>query len=184
MTDSRIAKRYARALFQASLKDGSMANVDSDLSAIADAFRNSDAIRTFFSKPSTSDAQKLSLLEKALGGKSSPLTLDFLKLLIKKRRDSELSLVRMEFAELRREHENVTRAVVTSAEELSDDQKKKIVDVVAKKIGRKVESEFHVDPSLLGGVKVAYDNFVLDGTVRGDLNRIRERMLYDLLKQA
>jgi F-type H+-transporting ATPase subunit delta len=39
------------------------------------------------------------------------------------------------------------------------------------------------DASLIGGVKVAYENFVLDGTARGALNKMREKLRYDLLKQ-
>lgn len=184
MTDSRVAKRYAKALFNAALKLNIVQSVSDDLAAITGALRNSEAFRKFMTRPETTSADKVNLLDKTLGDRVTALTLDFVRLLIKKRRDDELTLIQLEFEQLKRDHENVVKAVITSAEELTDDQKERIIATISKRVGRTLQAEFHVDPKLIGGVKVTYDNFVLDGTVRGHLDKLRERLLYDLLKQA
>jgi len=105
-------------------------------------------------------------------------------LLVRKRRDDMIHAIHIEFAELRRQHEGVTKAIIESSMELGEDQKNAIVSKIHSATGRRVEPEFRVDPHLMGGVKVTYDNYVLDGTVRGSLNRLRETLIYDLLKQS
>jgi F-type H+-transporting ATPase subunit delta len=74
-------------------------------------------------------------------------------------------------------------ATVTSATILDREQQDAIVAKVETVLGKKVEPEFLTDSALIGGVKVAYDNFVLDGTAKGALNKLRDKLRYDLLKQ-
>ncbi len=184
MTDSRVAKRYARALFNAALKQTIVSSVDDDLAGITDALKNSDKFRVFLKNPNTTDVQKLQVFEKTFGDRVTALSLEFIRMLIRKGRDEQLFQIQLEYAALKRDHENITRAIVTSADELSQDEKNNIVSTIESKLGRKLEAEFAIDPKLMGGVTVAYDDYVLDGSVRGKLDRLRERMIYDLLKQA
>lgn len=184
MTDSRVAKRYAKALFQAALKQDIVASVDDDLAGITASLRASEKFRTFLKSPSTTDSQKNEVFTKTFSDKVTALTMEFLRMLVRKGRDEQLFQIQLEYAELKRRHENITKAVVTSSEELTEDQKQKIVSTIESKLGRKLQPEFAIDPKIMGGVTVAYDDFVLDGSVRGKLDRLRERMIYDLLKQA
>lgn len=184
MTDSRVAKRYARALFNAALKQQSLGNVDDDLAGITGALTNSEGFRKFLKSPNTTDENKVTLFEKTFASRVTPLTMEFVRMLIRKGRDEQLHQIQLEFAALKRQHESITRAVVTSADELSESEKTKIVSTIESKLGRKLQAEFQIDANLMGGVTVAYDDYVLDGSVRGKLNRLRERMIYDLLKQA
>ncbi|MBS1709965.1 MAG: ATP synthase F1 subunit delta [Armatimonadetes bacterium] len=184
MEDSRVAKRYARALFQAAKRDGILSSVNDDLLAVTAAFRNSSGFKVFLLSPQTDDAQKTQLLEKVFADRVTALTMSALRLLIKKRRDEEIFAIQKEFAELRRQLEGVTRATITSAETLDKGQQSAIVDKIAAKTGRNVEAEFDIDPKLIGGVRVIYDDYILDGSVRGQLDRMKEKLLYDLLKQA
>lgn len=184
MTDARAAKRYARALFQAAQKEGVVAVVDEDLKSLTQALHTSDAFRKYIFDPTVSASDKTAFFDKTLSSQINPLTLGLIKLAATKGRDNELFAIQLEFSELRRRHDKVVKAVIESALELGDDQKTAVVNKVSSLTGLSVEPEFKVDPSLLGGVKVTYDNMVLDGTARGHLNRLREALLRDALKQA
>ena len=184
MTDHRAAKRYAKALFQASLREGSVAAVDDDLKSLTEALRASDALRSFVFSPITNEADKEALWERTLTGKVSPLTLGMLKLATKKGRDTEIFAIQLEFADLRRQHEQIVKAVFESAVALDSATQQALSSKVASLTGRRVEAEFKVDPTLIGGVKVTYDNMVLDGSARGHLNRLKETFLRDALKQS
>lgn len=184
MDDTRVAKRYARALFSAAKRDGIVSSVDDDLKAVTTAFRNSSGFRVFIQSPQTDDAQKTSLMERVFGDRVTALTMSALRLLIKKRRDDEIFALQKEFAELRRQLDGVTKASITSSTPLDKGQQDAIVAKIASTTGRAVEAEFDVDATLIGGVKVIYDDYILDGSVRGQLDRMKETLLYDLLKQA
>lgn len=184
MTDSRVAKRYARALFNAALKENIVASVHDDLAGIVATLQRSEDVRSFLKKPQTTDSQKEQLFTNTFSDKVTALTMSFVRLLIQKGRDEQLFQIQLEFESLRRQHERITKAVVTSSEPLDADQQKKVIEKIESKLGKKIEPEFAVDSKLMGGITVAYDDYVLDGSVKGKLERLREKLLYDLLKQA
>jgi F-type H+-transporting ATPase subunit delta len=107
-----------------------------------------------------------------------------LRLLLEKRRETDFNAIREEFVRLRREHGNVLYALVTSAKPLDPAMTDRLIAKLREKTGKTVEADFRVDPTLLGGIRVAYGNYVLDGSVRGSLNRVRDILKYDLLKQT
>ncbi len=184
MDDSRVAKRYARALFNTAKREGIVSSVDDDLKAVTTAFRNSAGFRDFLLSPQTDDAQKTGLVTKVFGDRVTALTMSALRLLIAKRRDEEIYAIQKEYAELRRRLDGVTKANVTSAQPLDKAQQDAIIAKIASGTGRSVEAEFDTDPKVIGGVRVIYDDYILDGTVSGQLERMKEKLLYDLLKQA
>ncbi|MCH7704862.1 MAG: ATP synthase F1 subunit delta [Planctomycetes bacterium] len=139
--------------------------------------------KTEFPAPATRE-DKLALMEKLFSDHVTPLTMHAFRLLLKRRRENLIDHVRMEYAELRRKHENLTYALVESCVKLGEHHRSAIIDKVSKASGKRVEAEFIVSSDIIGGVRVTYDNFVLDGTARGYLNRMKNRLLYDLLKQA
>ncbi|MDK3155239.1 ATP synthase F1 subunit delta [Kamptonema cortianum] len=175
MSERRVAYRYARALFNAALSQDIVQSVDSDLVSITNAISSNDGFRSFLKKPQTSEQDKIGMLEKVFSDKVTALTMSFMRLLVEKRRDDEIFGIRMAFQELRRNHENLTKAIVASAEELDKKQRDEVVSTIAKKTGRNLEPEFIVDPALIGGVKVTYGDYVLDGSVRGQLDRLKEK---------
>lgn len=182
--DARVAKRYARALFQAALKHNILLSVEDDLNGIQATLHADAKFHTFLMNPTIGRGDKLQLLESVFSDRVTALTMQALRLLLEKGREEEYFLMRLEFIRLRRDHESVIAAVVTSATPLQDEQGTAIVEKLSRETGKRVEPEFRVDPALIGGVKVAYNDFVLDGSIRGSLARLKERLVYDLLKQS
>jgi len=184
MEDNRIARRYAAALFETAVTHDVVQSVEEDLSAIVGLLENDARFREFFLAPITSREEKIAVAERVFSDRITALTMQLLRVMLGKRRETELPGVRTEYVELRREKEGVVHVVVTSAQELPEDQRTALVAKLGAVLGRKIEPEFNVDSRLMGGVRVQYENFVLDGSVRGSLDRLRERLRYDLLKQA
>ncbi|MCW5936465.1 MAG: ATP synthase F1 subunit delta [Fimbriimonadaceae bacterium] len=183
MTDARVARRYARALFNAAKKQGIVKSVEDDLALIGTVTSNTPGFRRFLNDPSAPQATKLSLFEKAFSDRVTATTMGFLRLVLEKGREDSLDLVRYAFVELRREDEGVVRAVVTTTRDLSEEERRRIVDRLTRASGKTIEAEFEIDPSLIGGIRVAYASYVLEGSVKGALDRMRERLIYDVLKQ-
>ncbi|MBS1724223.1 MAG: ATP synthase F1 subunit delta [Armatimonadetes bacterium] len=183
MTDGRVAKRYARALFSASKKLGIVQSVEDDLNLIGTVSQNSAAFRKFLNNPSTSKDVKTDLFNKAFSDRVTAMTMSFLRLLLEKGREDNIELVRLCFADLRREDEGVIQAVVTTTIELSEAERRKLVDKLTRSSGKTIEPVFEIDPALIGGIKVSFNNYVLEGSVRGAIDRLREKLIYDVLKQ-
>jgi len=182
--DARIAKRYARAAFSAAQKVGAVQAVEADLGALAELFEHPGAFRDFLLTPKLGRDAKVRLLSTRLQGQAHPLTFALLGLMLRKGRQAELPQVAEEFRTLRRESERVVFAQVASAEELGAQERDALVRNLERRVGKRIEPSFAVDPSLLGGVRVAIDNTVFDGSVRGSLQRLRRILEYDVLRQV
>ncbi|MFN3682997.1 MAG: ATP synthase F1 subunit delta [Fimbriimonadaceae bacterium] len=182
--DARIAERYARAAFAAAGKVGAVHAVEADLDALAELFERPGAFRDFLLTPKAGREAKIGLLSSRLQGQAHPLTVALLGLLLRKGRQAELPQVAEAFRRLRRESERVVFAQVSSAEELGAEERESLVRSLERRVGKRIEPSFAVDPSLLGGVRVAIDNTVFDGSVRGSLQRLRRILEYDVLRQV
>jgi len=181
--DRRAARRYAKALFEAARAGGTVKPVETDLALIVGLLKSYDEFRHFMVAPYTSREEKIAILDRVFGPVTSPVTMQLLKIMIEKRREAEVTVVYEEYVEMRRALEQVAYAVVTSADALDATQQKDLVAKLEKVLGKKIEPEFKVDPALIGGVRVKYENFVLDGSVRGALGRLKEKLRHDVLKQ-
>lgn len=182
--DSRVATRYAKALFSAALKEKALDEVERDLTAFAQRLGKDSKLQTFLANPQVPRTDKDALLVGAYQGRMHELVLGTLRLMLSKRREAEYGEMQRQFVRLRREHERVLAITICSAAPLSDEHHQAIVTKLRTAIGRPVESKVVVDPSLIGGVKIVSENYVLDATVVGGLARLREKLVYDLLKQT
>lgn len=182
--DRRVAKRYAAAIFRAAVRADAVKPVEEDLKALVALLDGDAKFRDFILSPETRRDHKRKIIDKLLSGRVNKLTLDAVHLLLDKRREDEVWGVAEAYEILRREHEKVIYLKVTSAEPLSESQKDSLLKKLSKDLGKTLEPEFAVDSSLIGGVRVAYENMVLDGTVRGGLSRLETLLQYDVLKQA
>lgn len=184
MATERVGLRYATALFEAAKNAKNIEAVEADLTVIDSHLQGQSDLRAFLLSPNRSRDEKIELVNKVFGDRATALTTKLLKLMIEKRREEAILEVKAEFTELRRADDGVVNVTVTSAVELTAAEKKELLSKLGTRIGRKTEAEFLVDASLIGGVRVAYDDFVIDGSVRGSFARLRETLRKDTLKQA
>jgi F-type H+-transporting ATPase subunit delta len=183
VNDRRVARRYAKALFQAARSHDIIKAVESDLELIVHLIRNEGDFRHFLLAPYVSRDERTRILDRVFTDRVTALTTQVIRVMMEKRREAEIENVYEEFVALRREHERVVYALITSAEPLGDAQRAQIVAKLHSLLGRTVEPDYKVDAALIGGVRVTYENNVLDGSVQGALTRLREKLRRDLLKQ-
>ena len=184
MTDARIGRRYAQALFNAAKAHKMVAAVEDDMTGIAGLVHDDPKFRRFLIAPFNNADDKKQVLQNVLGDRVTALTMQVLRVMLDKGREGEFESVAHEFSTLRRTAADIEFATVTSAFPLDPDQKDAVVAALERRLAKTVEARFAVDPRVIGGVRVAYGSFVLDGSARGHLNRLRERLLHDVLHQA
>lgn len=182
--ESGVASRYARALFNAALKDKIVHSVNDDLDTIAHIVTHDERFKQFLGNPDSTRSVKIGLFERVFADRVTALTMSMLRLVVEKQREFDLPSIREHYSELRRQHDSVLAIKVISARELTTDQQTAIVAKFEKAKSKKVEATFHVDAAVMGGVKVEFEGNVVDGTVAGNLDKLRERFLRDVLKQG
>ena len=172
-----MARRYAAALYAQAKKADKVVPVGEELALISGAIARTGFLRALLNQPTVTDARKKAALKSAIGATYSPLSLGLLYPLIDKRRIDLLPAVEEEFARLVLEYRNIAHATATSAVPLTPDQVRALERSLETRTGKDIELEMAVDPSLIGGILVRIGDTVLDGTVKGNLERLREQFL-------
>lgn len=181
--ETRVASRYARALFNAGRSANILDSISADLAGVVGAIERDAKFRTFLINPQVAREQKLSLLGNVFSDRVTALTMAALRLMVEKGREELIPYVREEFDALKRDHDSVKRVKIVSDRPLSDVHREAIIQKISTATRKTVVADVSIDPNLLGGVLVEIDGYVMDGTVRGSLNRMRENLVHNLLKQ-
>jgi F-type H+-transporting ATPase subunit delta len=183
MVDHKVAKRYANALYAEAVKNDVVTAVEADLTAISGLIHDRGEFHDFLLTPYVAREEKVKIADRLFSDRVTALTMYFLRLLLEKRREAEFDTIREEYVTLRRDHSNVLYVEVVSALPLEDKHRTAIEKKLVEKTGKKIEAVYDVEPSLIGGLKVVYGNYVLDGTAKGSLVRLKDSLRHDLLKQ-
>jgi F-type H+-transporting ATPase subunit delta len=123
----------------------------------------------------TESRVKADVIERVLGN-SDELVRNFVRLLIEKGRATEVREIAREFDALVHAEDKVLDVDLTTAHELSKDEFERILGLIEKASGRKVQATRSVDEDLIGGIVLQAGSMRLDASVRGRLERLRHQL--------
>jgi len=169
------ARRYAEAAFQVALADGTLDRWQADLATAAEILGRPDVAPTVGS-PAVPLAQRQGIVQQLLGPRISPQALRLVSLLVERGRAAMLGRVADEFTRQLNRHRGIVVATVTSAAALTTDETAEIRSRVEAMAGSTVDLRTEVDPALLGGLTVQIGDRLLDASIRGRLERLRDQL--------
>ncbi|MFT3763305.1 MAG: F0F1 ATP synthase subunit delta [Pseudoxanthomonas sp.] len=164
-----LARPYARAAFAIAKDEGGLAAWFDALGFAAQVAAD-PRVAALLPNPELADEDAIALLSPE---NTSETFKRFLALLAENRRLPELPEIAGLYAELRAEAERVVRAKVTSAAALPAGELDTIKAALAKRFGREVEVETAIDASLIGGAVIDAGDVVIDGSLKGKLERLQ-----------
>ena len=178
MSVETIARRYGTALADVVLKTGETQGVTSELKAWEEMLASSEDLRSALANPSIAHLDKEKVLE-SLIARSNPskTTSNFLRVLLRNSRLTELREINEKFASVLEERSGHVAAEVTSARELSADQKGELKANLEKLTGKQVRLNFDIDQNIIGGVVTRVGSTVYDGSVKTQLENLREELI-------
>jgi F-type H+-transporting ATPase subunit delta len=172
---SVVDRVYARALFDAALKEGRLEQVAAEVAQLAQALAEVPELRELLRNPQLDPRAKAAALQDVLEG-GEELVRNFVLLLSDKGRAGIFDEIARDFERLVAEHEGIVRAELTTAVELSDEEARDLLQEIEQATGRKVEATRSVDPALIGGIVLQVGSHRLDASVRGRLERLRREL--------
>lgn len=171
---TEISKEYGTALFMLALESGKQREYGEILEEIGKIFSSNPSYLSLLSSPSIPISERLNLIDGVFSDKLPEEVLSYLKLLCEKNRIEGFYIAKEEYQALLKASERVFSAKVISAEKLTQAEKKKLISKLEKVKGGKVEAEYEVDKSLIGGVIVEIDGKIMDGSLRHRLQEVKE----------
>ncbi|AGH37302.1 ATP synthase subunit delta [Bibersteinia trehalosi USDA-ARS-USMARC-188] len=169
-----IARPYAKAAFDFALENGQLNKWQEMLKFAALVSENNQVSEYLTSSLSSNKIAEMFIA--ICGEQLDQFGQNFIRVMAENKRLSALSAVFAEFNALRSEYESVKDVFVTSATELTASQEDKIATAMKAKLGNDIRIIKAVDPSLLAGVIIRYDDTVIDGSSRGQLNRLSQEL--------
>ena len=170
-----VARPYAKAAFEYARDHDALDSWSQSLNFLGVVVADSD-VRRLLGNPTFRNDQKVSLLTDMTPGKQDEALQRFLVVLAEQGRLTSLTSIAEQFERLRAEHEQRIDVNVISAYKLDSKQKTKLANALKKRLNREISITTQVDKSLIGGVILRAGDTVIDGSVRGRLNRLSEAL--------
>ncbi len=177
MIASSVARRYARALLSLGLEDGRFEQYGEELETVLQAVKSSRELSSVLSNPGYSQEQRQGVIGALAGAlELSPLTVSLLRLLVDRQRIADLAAVARAYRAMVDQQAGRVRATVTSAGPLGEDGLDRLREAIGRMTGQSIVLESKTDPSLIGGVVAQVGATMLDGSLRTQLERMREEL--------
>ncbi len=177
MSESAIAERYARAMFELGLETGKLEQLTSDFRRFYDAFTCSAELRGVLSNPAVSEEQRTSVL-RTLASRLAMGTeaLNAVRLLTRRRRLAQVPAISRRLGTLADERAGIVRVKVTSAAPLPDTFYAQLAAKIETGLGKKPVIERSTDASLIAGVVTTIGDNTIDGSLKGKLEALEQRL--------
>lgn len=173
-----IANRYARSLADVVSRTGDYGAALRELADFAALYGASTELRDVVRTPAIAAADKFRILETILARMgTSKLVGNFLRVLLQNYRLALIADIVEAFKKVANERMGVVEVQISSAAELSEAERQTLLARFETITRKKVEVEFQIEKQLLGGVLAQIGSTIYDGSVRGHLQRLRERLM-------
>ena len=174
--DTKIAKRYARALFDIASEDQSYNDWLDKLKLISDIGEDGNFAQVLNSTK-ISLSKKMNVIDEVFKSQLNTLQLNFLKLLTKNESFSIIQDIHKQFLDQVEKLNNIIRVSVTSPYKISDDLKDQISNLVNEISGAESVIEEKIDSQLIGGVVIKLGDTVIDGSIKNKVKQLRRELV-------
>jgi F-type H+-transporting ATPase subunit delta len=172
---STLARPYARAVFEYSRDNGDLATWSAQL-RVAAAVTLNDVMQQVLSNPALTAEQQAQALTGVCGDAINSQGSNFISILAGNKRLTLLPEIYALFETYKANQEKTIDVQVYSAFDVAEETRQTLAQVLTTKLEREVKVDSIVEPSLLGGVLIRAGDLVIDGSVRGRLNKLAEAM--------
>ncbi|MGH7445266.1 MAG: ATP synthase F1 subunit delta [Longimicrobiales bacterium] len=184
MRDETVARSYGEALFALGEKHAQHDEFAAGMQMLDALLQLDPRVRLFLQTPKIEASVKKDALREALSGRVQPLFLNFLLLVIDKRRQRLLASIAREYRALLDEKLGRLNVDVTLARRPDDAELREIAARLSRVLDREVVPHVHVDDGILGGIIVRYRDRVIDGSLRRRLLALRGKLLQTAVRTS
>jgi F-type H+-transporting ATPase subunit delta len=176
MIESRVAIKYATALFRTAKRIGQVERISEDLLAISDLLKKNPRLLELLESPRVLEKDKKQLVDAAFAPQISEALLSFLRLVINKHRIEYLLAMAEDFHKLVKEDQGIVEAQLVTARSLDQFLVDQIREQMEKSTGKRIEMKRKTDPHLVGGAIIILGDKIIDKSIRHQLNQLKEQM--------
>ena len=174
MNQSQITLWYAKALFDLAVDQNLLEKVKSDMALIGKVSHENHELKNMLSNPVISLDKKLKVMQQVFGQHVEKLSMQFITILSRKRREHYLIGIATAFVDLYKEFKGIKTAYITTAVPMSDPERQTILGLLKKLSGCEIELIENLKANLIGGFVLRMENYQLDQSVQSQIKQLRK----------
>ena len=182
MDHSAITVRYAKAFFSLAKEKKLLEKLNKDIELVYSVCTESVEFVLLLESPIAKTSKKIELISSIFKGNIDDLTIKFLNLITKNKREVHIPGICRNFLELTRKDQNIRSAVLTTAADISSESINKIEKLLSEELEATVELSTNVNPEILGGLVLRIDDKQFDASVATQLKNIKQKLLETEIK--
>ena len=174
MKQSRATIRYAKALLQLSIEQNILDTSYSDMLLLDAICSESKELSLLLKSPIVKTDHKLKIFHLIFNSKISKVSMMFVNIIIKKKRESLLAGIANNFIDLYKNQNNIVTAILTTAVPISEDLKNNVITYIKAETNNKVELTEVVDEKIIGGAIIRMGDKQLDASISSEISELRQ----------
>jgi len=183
MAEPRIAHRYAKSLIDLAREQKSLDLAFADMELMLKTCHQSRDFNVMLKSPVINTDKKLAILKEIFADKVAPVSINFFILLAKKKREKYIPEIAAAFVAQYKSDKGIKIAEVSTPVQLSEEAKKKILEIVGQATQSKVELVEKINPSLIGGFILRVDDHQVDASISNKINLLKRDFSKNIYKK-
>ena len=183
MQQSRATIRYAKALLSLSNEQDNLIDSYNDMLLLDDICSKSKELSLLLKSPIVKTDHKLKIFDQIFTDKLSRISMDFLNIIIRKRRESIVPEIAKSFIRLYKTKNNISTATITTATPISEELRDQIIHYIKSHTKNTVELKEMIDENIIGGVVVRMGDKQLDASISTEISELRQTFNKNLYMQ-
>lgn len=172
MKSARIAARYAKALFELARENNLLSAVNNDMVVLTNICDTNKDFAHLLESPIISQAKKTEVFKSIFFTEFNQISYNFLAIIIKKRRESMVKEIAIEFINLYKDHLNIKTVLLKTATEPNDAIVVQLKKILKEQLKAEIDLVKIVNSNLIGGFIINYEDRQYDSSIRRNINRL------------
>ena len=173
MIKSQVGRRYSKAIFDIAEEKNQVKEIYELLNSAMVLYRTDKEFKNFIRNPLISNEEKKLVLNEIFGKDNSD-NLNILLYILDKGRINCIKYIVAEYLKIYYRKNRILDVRATFTKELTDEQKKKLIDKLSQKTGKEINLEIKIDKNILGGGVIRIGDKIIDGSIRRELDNWRK----------
>jgi F-type H+-transporting ATPase subunit delta len=174
MAETKVARRYAKSLLDLGKERNITALLYDDMMLVASTIDENRALKVMLKSPVINTDKKDAVLKELFGGKINEASLEFMRIITRKKREYYIEDIAKSFIDLYKVYKNIQPAYVITAVSMDDKLRNEMLDLVKKETGSEIELQEIVDPSIIGGYILRWGDRQIDASVTSKLSMLKQ----------
>lgn len=177
MSEFRVASRYAKSLLDLAKEKNIINDIYNDILLFNNTLSQNNQLVSLFKSPVINGNKKFAVVKSIFGSKLNALTIAFIEIIIRKRREMFLPAVAEAFIAQYKDLNNIVNASLKTAVAINDNLTAEVRNFIEKQSGKKIDLTIKVEPNLIGGMVIQIEDKLYDASIAGKLKKAKKELL-------